>query len=1532
MWQLITISILLAIIFGTERFAAALGLQVNSTSLEATGFIILVCFALGQLFKRFGIPALLAYLVAGIAFGPNLASMIFGSDSGAILSNRVISDLSMINLLTVGVIGTMGGGELKLSELREGGKTILAVVFGAVTVTIIATFAVMMLIPQTPLPMMQFMRAISSAEQGSVALLLALLLAAMSPTITLAVMQDLRAKGKMTSTVLGVSIVADLSVVALFLVALAIAKLTQTPEGLTSAGLIAALPGIGMEFLWALIIGAVAGAVIIGYFRFISREMLFFTVAMIFSVSYVCKIMHAETLLAFLTGGFLVQNLSRHGHAMVHELEKISLPVFIVYFMTQAGQLDLRPLLANLPLTLTLVSLRGLTYGLTIRKMTQWINAPEPQQRLLWMCFYSQGSVDLVLAGMVADAIPAWGKEVQTIVMSVVVVHMTLGPPLLKIALSRAGETEESRERSKKEADDIGALGASTPVGQPGEFALPQFDDRLFNDHLLDLRDQLEALHADLIAEPFAQRRAKIEAPTLEITREATEALARLSELLQAERFQSEEARVKAIRALHAHYRRRLKAALRQLQACERPTFSAESAQTLLASLQRMEDFEDEYTVTLEPALEQPQGGRAQRLIRAWRRARRRIVGPGKRTIPVGQLWRFYVELAVPRLMAGAAQGASQAHIGFWRALGRTLRQIDEVFRISMELLVAPPPARVEASPADHDKLHDEHHNEHSAHDEHGAPAPEEVAHLDVRARLDTLDVQDMDGAERARAFLAAVHADALDSLALVREQLTRAISAATYGYSWSLQQAYGEFLDAASRAGTLDLPAFRYRASLQFDRARRAEAQLKASLKQEADTISGLLGWMTIEQQLVPFLSWFEDYQQRVLDALRGNLQESCARQLDRLRQQCKRHADEPASPASWADLYTRELAQTLRLTRRALDRSLVAFGQGVASRRLIDTLEVEVAAFTEEVVLLAHDPDEPAPSADTLRLRARAWFSNRLVNEIGLRFIEFNERTERLLRRTLVGLDDVDQVLEFNLTSAQTALQEGEPENAREVATTALDRASRLVEQLHDALLSDMREIERWIQLELRKLAQDASAPLLQRNLTLIRRDQTRLALDDLRPEHWSRKNLDPVMERARRVWGALAPVYEELVEDVRAILREEPRQEQRAQVRARLHMDRASVADELPPIYKRLFNPVPLDLPDFYVERPELERRVLDAVARWGEGLPTSLLLFGDRGIGKRTFIHNMVPLRIYDIAPVFQEIPIQTIRMGEELESQAELCSQLAPLVAGDAPAQLSELSRRIQSGERRQIVILENANKCYARTREGLALCRDFLRLMNDTSGRVLWIVLMDAPAAVLLDHILDLFDYFTHAFEVAPLTPQELERMILKRHRVSGFGVQFIPGQPRMLERLTHPLATREARFNPQRVFFEGLGQVSHGNALLALLLWIEHIALTPNTASTLTVTPIAPPQQELIEGLTLPKKLILALILQHGSASVALLGRVLDRPLGEITTELEHLQRLGFVEQAVGSAQSWRLRNLAAPQVTAELRRHNLV
>lgn len=1554
MWQILTILVLLGMMLGLQSFDVQVPAgEFNPKSLAATGFIILAAFTMGELFKRFKIPALLGYIVAGIAFGPNLAKLVFGANAQALFDLGVITDLGLINVLTVGVIGTMGGGELKVSDIKESWKTILMLIVLIIVTAIPLTFLVVMGLIYGPGDLVGFLNDEALRAMGdrktmhrvAAALLFAIMAVAMSPAATLAILQESKAKGKFTSLVLGVVVVADLALVALFLVGLSLAKLLISPEGFSSGALLGALPGIGLEFAWALVIGAVMGVLFILYIRYVEREMMLFTVAIIFAGSYVCKMMHAETLLAFLTAGFVVQNFSKHGHDLIHALEKISLPVFIIYFMTQAAQLDLAPVVQYLPVTLILACVRAASYYGSARVTTRVVGADAVTQRYLWMSFLSRGGVDLVLAAMVAGAIEPWGKDVQTIIMSTVVVHIVMGPPLLKYALSGAGETEDGRQERHKEAESLSTLGGEAYEHE--ELPRPSFPDPYLNGRLTELRDQLETLHSRQIEAPLTARSRQLAESLEHLRAEISLGLESLHEMLDERHGETVEQQHKALIHLHTQTRRKLQPWIQLWEHLPPVAFSANSAQRLIDELRGMEDFESHYIVELEAHLYDGASAhhRHERVLRALRRAQRAFTGTSRRTIPIGRLWRYYMELAVPRYLASKVNGSASAHEIFWHEVEHYIHRFDEVFFVVEQLILG---EEIEYSEGSAPKGDVEHaaEEQQAADGEHGDEADEDSSSrqtYDVLALLQELPTDSITDYERAQALVREYRVRHEEFGLRLDGLLEESLRAATSGYSFSLYKAFESFLQAVARAGTLELPAFMYRPSTQYDVANRAEEQLRQRLKREANIVSAYIGWIVVDHQLTLFVYWFEQYQARIVDSLEGFFHKQAVRQLDRLKLLCERgpwgELEEGQEvnledEIHWAQWRQQELTPLIQQVRRTLERAMVSFGKGMTSRRLIDTLEYRVARISEEVTLLVEDPEDITPeqigSLSTMKLKIRQWFSRRLVNEIALQYIDFNERLDRIVRRKLMGIDELEQVIDYNLLAAQRELEETHDRvKANTLARSGLQRARKQIEELATLLVSDVREVERWIVDETTQLVEATTSPFMDHELKGVQQELLRLkAQQQERPLEGLRARTSRALKQTR---SALAPLYAELIEDVRQLLRDEQRPQQRAQVRAALGVDKLDPFDRLPPIYRRLFNPVPLDLPEFYISRPALEAQVLKAISQWGKGEPSSILLFGDRGVGKRTFIHNLVPIQVYDLAESFQNTPIQTIRLADDVVTEAEICQQFWPLFERGQPRTFDALQRRLLEIEERQIVIVENATKCYSRTARGFAQCEALMEVLSASSERVLWMLLMEAPAAVLLDTMLDLFDYFTHVFELEPLDEAQIEQMIIKRHRVSGFEVSFEAPSMRLFERATHPLAASEATRQPKHEFFKRLAHQSGGNPLLAMLYWLRTIELDQVQETKLHVHALPTQRLAVSEALTLRKKLMLSLLLQHSALPIGLLAEMLGMNHSEVRTELEHLRRLGLVEEMAGVDGYYQLRDVAAPALTRELRQINL-
>lgn len=1525
-----TILVLLVFMLWLRNFefgAAAISFQPKS--LAATGFIVLAAFSMGEFFKLLKIPALLGYIAAGIFFGPNFLPALealgfIGNTPEALFSSKVISDLNLVNVLTVGVIGTMGGGELKIADIKDNLKTILVVVGLFVVIVLPATGVTILILAEHFPGLIPFLSDATMGDRYAAALLFGVFAVAMSPAATLAILQETRAKGSFTSLVLGTVIVADLALVAMFLLAFQFDEILLSPEGFSATRLLTELPHIAAEFGYALALGVATGLVFILYLRFVKREHLFFTVLIIFATSFIAKLLHAETLLAFLTAGFIVQNLSKHGHEMIHALEKISLPVFVIYFMTQAAQLDLMAVGGFLALTgiLTVVRTVALYLGSTLG--AAWVNADSTTKRYLWMTFFSRGGVDLVLAAMVAGSplIP-WGTEFQTVIMAIVVVHIIVGPPLLKVALDASGETEGSRRQTREEAeafDQLPSVGEISSIG--ASFPRPEFEDEALNERVLELRQMLVDLHRDDIAEPLEQKAEALRDSVNNAREELASSLDRLEIVLTSDEFASPEERAGAVADVHIEYLGLIADNVETWEQIQPEIVQHDQVFELIAHIRNREDFTTIYRVEKEDSLYDVAGddNAWQRTVKGFRRLRRLLSGRGNRSVPLGRLWRYYVELTVPRYLARAANATAQLNERFWTDLGNHMRRVDDLFDEVFDTVLQ-------------------------------SRDPDSSAELDSTRSASSVALERL---EEGRAAIE-------EREQALREQLATCAATALDRYTVSLRETYSRFLDAVARAGTIELPQFRYRPSALFDRSRRAEAQIESRLQRESTVVTGQRGWIVVEWQLVLFLYWLEAYEDRVRSTMGAMIANPISAQLDVLRATCQnlpeplvekgwddlealREALEEASESdavhawpqvAWETWLDEEIRPAIERTQSNLQRMLSMYSQGHAARRLLNVMERRVGKFSERIVLLSEHPDQIAPDAvvPTLRIPLREWFVSGVVRETALRLVEFNERGEAIIRTCLSALEDVQQVLEFNLLTAHHDVVEGNPQHGLDLAAGGLARAGRLIEDMRVAHLRRFNDLIGWIVSETGEIAERAAEPFLEHRPAEIerlmkRRGQTTLAE---RGENWAMTALNTVVSFARGVYRRYRPLATEVVEEIRGLFVEEIEPIRNADIRRRLHPDERSLP-AIPAIYRRLFTPVPLDIPDFYVARESVERRCIEAIVDWCDGHRNSLLLYGDRGTGKRSTLHHVLQ-GDGELRAALDDIAVHTVMLDDDLQTEAELVRKIGTALPNEPAETMEGLLRFIEVFNDDHIVVIENAEKLFSRTDDGLRVCQRFLRLMNETSDQIMWILLMGTPAVTLLDTAFGILDYFTHAIEIGPLDDDEIQRMIERRHRVSGFRASFRRERPRIRDWIRSPLATSEALRDPKAEYFLDLARLSGGNPMMALLYWLESVELDDTDDHLIWVNTLPEHERQLIRHLALVKRLILAALVQHHTLTPLQLRSILRRDFDEVQTELEHLERLGLVERIVGrTVQAYRLRPMAEGLANDELRDMNMI
>src|SRR5437870_4217112 len=198
-----------------HRVTAGAPLEARATL--ALGFLLLVAYVGGEIARRVRLPRLTGYLLVGFAVGPAWLGLV---------QREEVDALRLIEEAAVALIGLAAGSELTLDALRRGRVALARLASGAIVFPLLAVSLVVLSVsPWFPLTRHQPL-----GDAMVVALVLGTLAAASSPTMTMAMMSELDARGPVAHALLSITVVQDVGVAILFTLVLANGGL------LTSAG------------------------------------------------------------------------------------------------------------------------------------------------------------------------------------------------------------------------------------------------------------------------------------------------------------------------------------------------------------------------------------------------------------------------------------------------------------------------------------------------------------------------------------------------------------------------------------------------------------------------------------------------------------------------------------------------------------------------------------------------------------------------------------------------------------------------------------------------------------------------------------------------------------------------------------------------------------------------------------------------------------------------------------------------------------------------------------------------------------------------------------------------------------------------------------------------------------------------------------------------------------------------------------------------------------------------------------------------
>jgi Kef-type K+ transport system membrane component KefB len=1484
--QLLVLAVLVGLMYAAVTYGGAVSTGAfDPLTLVTTGFILIGAYVMGELFRRMRMPALLGYLAAGMLFGPKLSVIVFGNEGMAPIGGGVISELGLINVLAVGVIGTMGGGEIKLSDLRENIGKLSAICVSVFVLVLPLVGALVLGLTFIAPGLVPFLSELPLSGRIAGALLFGALAVGMSPAATLALLQEVRAHGRFTSMVLGVVVLGDLVLVATFLLILALAKLLISPEGLSLASLAEQLPHIAAEFGWALAIGVVVGVVYILYLRFVRREVLLFSLAVVFVTSYVCLRLHAETLLAFLVAGFVVQNFSRHGHTLVEAFERISLPVFVIYFTSQAAGLDLIAVTKYLPLTLMLVVLRiglfyfGIGYG------ARRAGIEDNTRKQLQVSFFSQGGVDLVLAAMIADAIPGWGVEVQTVTVATIFFYVIGGPPFLARALDAMGESEAARERGAEDLESrmSSRTGASHPIRSETtrELDRPESQDPILAARLAELHAIVVRLRDDLIdGQILARARQR-----RHIVSDLAQTISHTLDELCLKDGDPDAVRSSAARCI-AELDDGIAIMGGQHSHAQFQPFDGRTLTRLFREIDAAQRFGESYRIPRTADLFEPRGGRLTQVIRWTRRMRRSVAGPGVRTVPIGRLWRFHMTLEVPVALWSTTRPAEGE---IWHALLDHYR----VTRQQLDALRDGSYASISVAAPDEPAEHGQHGHPHGP-DTQDSAAPEPIS---------------------LHEWLSKARARASERSTTITERLAQLDEELEQGLPRGLARAWASFLDSVELAGTLERPAWRYRPSSRYDVAQAATADLLERSASDRDRAAGrfdaLLALAHAQHVARVIRAGAAEFEERFAAALT-----ELGEDFQQAGEHCRELGEQPAEAAHLQTIGT-QLRRSLAKMSVHVDRL----------RRQLSTLaQLEPAAVRvalagcpeqlEPSVEIALDGDAAVGDARRTSIRLRAWLSQTLVQDLGVTRSAAEQELGAGLANLRQALGHIAQVVDYHL---------GPDALARASSLDSPDSLDQGLGERLGGLLAraqgQVEELGKGTRIHVDEkvaVAERASlGPIAAHRWEEIRRRLRRL--DD----NQRVTVLDLLRERSDSAISAIGRIASSFADELSALFAARPTHGALASWRSVLFGPRSS----MPEPYQRLFTSVPAENVGLLIPRPQLAVLVQQAERGLsGQGGP--ILLFGERGAGKRTLVRQLlsslgerVDMRWLRLSPSFDreadvtrelmqwfELPIDELHppdfagVSQRVQALTPASWRRAELRIDDVDGILGNSGSPNLAEERRMLIVVENSERLFRRTHEGLSCMRRFLELVAATSDHVLWVVLMAEPAVQVLDAALELRARFPAPLRVPPMSADELAQVLDYRHRLSGYALRLEPGVPSLAGWVRGPGTAWRLWRRHEDATFERLAQLSGGNVRQALRLWLAAAHADADDAASVVVGPLPADACPLLDELPLSSRVLLAALMLHGPLPPTDLRAIYGQHALELDGELARLAHMGLV------------------------------
>ncbi len=398
------------------------------------GIILITGYLLSVASEKIGFPKIVGYLIAGLLLNPNTLS---------IIPKNFLEITNTVTSFCLAFITFEIGSSFSIKELKKTGRKLFSLAFSEAFGAFILIFIAFLFISLYLLPL----SALGISTAVAFSLITASLGAPTDPTATLAVIHEYKAKGPVSTTILGAAAFDDIITLILFSFSISISQSILGTEELSIFHI--------FYTIFYKIIGAVLTGLIIGFLlnkatsilKITNNKSLLVIFLAALSLTYgLATLLGFDELFSTLTLGFIIRNYNKVDEKIIDITENgIEELIFLLFFVFSAMNFNtnsITGIIILLIIVFILIRLAGKFLGMKIG--ANLLKMSPNVKKYAFAGLIPQGGIVLGLSLLISQQ--AIYKDFSNlligIIMGATIIHEFTGPFISKYVLKKTKEID----------------------------------------------------------------------------------------------------------------------------------------------------------------------------------------------------------------------------------------------------------------------------------------------------------------------------------------------------------------------------------------------------------------------------------------------------------------------------------------------------------------------------------------------------------------------------------------------------------------------------------------------------------------------------------------------------------------------------------------------------------------------------------------------------------------------------------------------------------------------------------------------------------------------------------------------------------------------------------------------------------------------------------------------------------------------------------------------------------------------------------